>query len=161
MSIQRKKSKNYNDLIAQIHQIYGKTYDIPVLSVTFQVTDDCNLCCKYCYQINKQHHAMPFQVAKDFIDILLEDKNNISAYCNVKEIPAVILDFIGGEPLLQIDLIEQISDYFRQRTIELNHPWQYAYMLSICSNGVLYFAEPVQRYLKKHAGKLSFCISIG
>ena len=160
MSIQRKKSKNYNDLIAQIHQIYGKTYDIPVLSVTFQVTDDCNLCCKYCYQINKQHHAMPFQVAKDFIDILLEDKNNISAYCNVKEIPAVILDFIGGEPLLQIDLIEQISDYFRQRTIELNHPWQYAYMLSICSNGVLYFAEPVQRYLKKHAGKLSFCISI-
>ena len=160
MSIQKKKSRNFNDLMAHIYQVYGLEYDIPVLSLTFQVTDDCNLRCSYCYQIDKQHHVMPLQVAKDFIDILLEKKNNITAYCDLDQIPAIVIDFIGGEPLLQIDLIEQITDYFRQRTIELNHPWQYSYMISICSNGVLYFNDSVQKYLQKHKGKLSFCISI-
>ena len=33
-------------------------------NITFQITDDCNLCCSYCYQINKGHHKMSFEIAK-------------------------------------------------------------------------------------------------
>ena len=160
MSIKQAHQNNYNDVIEKICQLHGEEHKICTLSVTFQVTDACNLQCSYCYQINKQHHVMSLQIAKDFIDILLENKANISNYINITDIPAVILDFIGGEPFLQIDLIEEITEYFRQRTIELNHPWQYTYMLSICSNGTLYFTPKVQQYIKKHQDKLSFNISI-
>ena len=41
-------------------------------TVTFQVTDRCNLCCTYCYQINKKTHSMPFEVAKKYADFLLQ-----------------------------------------------------------------------------------------
>ena len=39
-------------------------------TITFQVTDDCNLCCSYCYQINKGHHKMSFETAKKLGDKL-------------------------------------------------------------------------------------------
>ena len=82
-------------------------------TITFQVTDDCNLCCSYCYQINKGHHKMPFEVAKKLVDKLLDnEKNSINNYIKFDKTIGVILDFIGGEPLLEIDLIDQIIDYF-------------------------------------------------
>ena len=74
-------------------------------TITFQITDDCNLCCSYCYQINKGHHKMPFEVAKKFIDKLLKKDSLIENYMESEESPGVILEFIGGEPLLEIDLI--------------------------------------------------------
>ena len=40
---------------------------------TLQVTDACNLACTYCYQINKHHHRMSFDIAKRYIDMILED----------------------------------------------------------------------------------------
>lgn len=39
-------------------------------TVTFQVTDKCNLACTYCYQINKSVRRMKFEDAKLFIDKL-------------------------------------------------------------------------------------------
>ena len=83
-------------------------------TITFQVTDDCNLCCSYCYQQNKGHHKMPFEVAKKLIDALLDSKeNSINKYIKTNETIGVVLDFIGGEPFLEVDLIDQIIDYFR------------------------------------------------
>jgi hypothetical protein len=41
-----------------------------------------------------------------------------------------------------------------------DHPWQYNHMISLCSNGVLYFDPKVQAYMKKHERHLSFNISI-
>lgn len=128
-------------------------------SVTFQVTDACNLRCSYCYQINKGHHVMPFSVAKKFVDYLLAaDESN--TYINPTISPAIILDFIGGEPLLEIDLIDRIIDYFLDQAIKKHHPWAEAYMISICSNGVLYFDPKFQAFIKKHQSHLSFSISI-
>ena len=75
-------------------------------TITFQITDDCNLCCSYCYQINKGHHKMPFEVAKKFIDKLLNNNDLIENYMQSIDSPGVILEFIGGEPLLEIDLID-------------------------------------------------------
>ena len=130
-------------------------------TITFQVTDDCNLCCSYCYQQNKGHHKMPFEVAKKLIDALLDSKeNSINKYIKTNETIGVVLDFIGGEPFLEVDLIDQIIDYFMQQCIILHHPWVDKFRVSICSNGVLYFTPKVQEFIKKHQTHLSFSVSI-
>ena len=128
-------------------------------TVTFQVTDACNLACTYCYQINKGHRSMSLDTAKKFIDLLLEaDETN--TYINPIISPFIILDFIGGEPLLEIELIDKIMDYFLIRAFELQHPWATRYCVSLCSNGVLYFTPEVQKFLNKHQYHLSLNITI-
>lgn len=129
-------------------------------TITFQITDDCNLCCSYCYQINKGHHKMPFKIAKTLIDELLRNDSLIENYVKSKNSLGVILEFIGGEPLLEVDLIDQIIDYFIEQCIILHHPWVDRFRVSICSNGVLYFTPKVQEFIKKHQTHLSFSISI-
>ena len=118
-----------------------------VRTVTFQVTDACNLRCKYCYQINKCTHSMPFEVAKKFFDLIIEADEESNDYINPLLANGLIIEFIGGEPFLEIDLIDKITDYCIDRMIELKHPWANKFMISICSNGVLYFDERVQRYI--------------
>ena len=55
----------------------------------------------------------------------------------------MVIEFIGGEPFLEIDLIDKITDYFINKLIKLNHPWATRYRISICSNGILYFEPKV------------------
>lgn len=126
---------------------------------TLQVTDACNLACTYCYQINKHHNRMPIDIAKKYIDMILEDDRD-NDYINTEISDGLIIEFIGGEPLLEIDLISEITDYLIERMIELDHPWLNKFMVSICSNGVLYFDPRVQEYIQKHKHYLSFSISI-
>lgn len=129
-------------------------------TVTFQVTDKCNLACTYCYQINKSVRRMKFEDAKLFVDKLLSGEDGFSEYVSVKNSPGIVIEFIGGEPFLEVDLIDQIVDYFRLRTIELNHPWADKFCISICSNGVLYTDPKVQKFLQKNKDCISFSVTL-
>lgn len=129
-------------------------------TVTFQVTDACSLACTYCYQINKGKHRMKFETATKFIDMLLDNESSTAKYLDSSNTQGVIIEFIGGEPFLEIDLIDQITDYFIEQLILRHHPWATRYRISICSNGVAYFEPKVQAYIKKHLNHLSFSISI-
>lgn len=129
-------------------------------SVTWQVTDDCNLKCSYCYQINKGKRRMSLETGKKFVDFLLSTTEENCDYINPTISPFIILEFIGGEPFLEVDLIDEIITYWRKRTIELNHPWADKYYLSICSNGTLYSEPNVQRFLQKYKSKLSFSVTL-
>lgn len=159
-----KKVEQFQDRLARLFpQPYDSEAKTKALArnVTFQVTDDCNLRCTYCYQIHKGHHSMPFDVAKRFIDMLLAAKDdNDNEYVNSENSPGLIIEFIGGEPFLEIDLMDQITDYFISEMLRLQHPWATRYMISICSNGLLYFDERVQKYMQKHKNHLSFSITI-
>ncbi len=137
-----------------------ETNKIQTANVTFQVTDACNLRCTYCYQINKSTHKMPFEVAQKFIDILLENDENTQQYIDTRSSDAIIIEFIGGEPFLEVELMDQIMEYFIKRMIETDHPWQYNWRISISSNGTLYFEPKVQDFIKKWMDHLSFNISI-
>ena len=119
-------------------------------TLTFQVTDRCNLQCSYCYQIHKGNHVMPFEVAKEFIDMLLRNDPSTRFYMDTRNVGSAILDFIGGEPLLEIELIDKIIDYFQEAAIREDHPWQYYFRVSMSSNGVRYFDPKVQEFIKKH-----------
>lgn len=131
-----------------------------IRTLTFQVTDACNLACKYCYQGNKSEHVMPIGVAQKFIDMVLDCDENTARYIDADNAPAVVLEFIGGEPFLQVELIDEIIDYFLKACIARHHHWATRYRISICSNGILYFDPKVQAFLKKHRENLSFSISI-
>lgn len=129
-------------------------------TVTFQVTEDCNLRCTYCYQIDKCKTSMPIDIGKKGIDFLLESTPENNSYINYENSPAIIIDFIGGEPLLEIDTIVELIEYFKKRSIELNHPWATRHRFCICSNGLLYFNSRFQNLLKKYGDEISFSISI-
>ena len=131
-----------------------------VKTVTFQITESCNLCCTYCYQTNKTKNVMPFEVAKKFIDLLIDDSYKDNTYFSMKETLGIVVEFIGGEPLLEIDLMDKITDYFRNRLIELKHPWIRHFRISMISNGVLYDTEEFQTFLKKNQKIMSFGISL-
>lgn len=127
----------------------GKAYE-----VTFIVTEDCNLRCSYCYQVHKNNkHRMSFDVAKKAIDYLLDNPQMFDA-------EAVLWDFIGGEPLLEIDLIDRIMDYIKIRTYKLGHKWSKNYRINIGTNGTLYDRSDVQRFVKKNKEKLNIGITI-
>ena len=129
-------------------------------TVTFQVTDSCNLSCKYCYQINKGKRSMSFETAKKAIDLLLSGEKGFKDFISPDNSPAIIIDFIGGEPLLEVELIDQIIEYFKKKTREQMHPWATMYRFSICSNGVEYFNPKVQELLRKHGHNISFNITL-
>ena len=114
------------------------------------------MACTYCYQNNKSKNRMSFKTAKNIIDNLLNDDN---CY-HTEKVQALIIEFIGGEPFLEIDLIQQIMDYFMSEGIKLNHRFLKYFMISISSNGLLYFDEKVQNFLKKYKNNLSLTISI-
>jgi sulfatase maturation enzyme AslB (radical SAM superfamily) len=72
----------------------------------------------------------------------------------------IIISFIGGEPLLEIKLINEIWEYFIEQLIKLNHPWKKHFRGCICSNGIPYFNTDVQEFLQKYSDLISFTISL-
>ena len=161
----RPKFEQYSDSISrlypELHQEKDENGKLPLSkSFTFQVTDACNLACTYCYQINKGIRVMNFEDAKNAIDLLLSGNKKFNTYLNPKFSPGIVIEFIGGEPFLQVDLMDQIVDYFRLKSIEMNHPWSKLFRISVCSNGVLYFDEKVQKFLEKNKNLISFSITI-
>lgn len=67
------------------------------------ITYDCNLRCSYCYEPKKAHHRMSAEKAKE---ILRNEIDNLDdSYTNV------IIQFMGGEPLLSFDLMKDVSEW--------------------------------------------------
>ena len=159
-----RRFEQYQDYIARLFPEYSNSEDgfrkNLSRTVTFQVTDKCSLCCTYCYQINKGERRMSFDTAKKLIDLLLSGEKGMNDYVSPENSPAIVLEFIGGEPLLEIELIDQICNYFFEQAIEMQHPWATKYIISICSNGVAYFDDSVQKFLNKHKNHISFSITI-
>jgi len=114
------KSTSYHELIEDIFPDLCK--DRRVRFITFQVTEDCNLRCKYCYQHAKTHHKMSFEMAKEFVDLLL---NEGVPYVTTANTAGVVFEFIGGEPFMEIGLIRQITNYIKEEMVKKNHPWKH------------------------------------
>jgi uncharacterized protein len=135
------------------------TSSIKTKNVTFVVTEKCNLNCTYCYETHKSGSRMSKEVAKDAVDFLF-DKEKVNGYYDTDEAPCLILEFIGGEPLLEIDLMDYIVEYFKFKAFSLEHPWAENYMISITSNGVLFRDKKVQDFIARNPGKVSIGITI-
>lgn len=123
-------------------------------NITFIVTKDCQLACKYCYLVGKNvQERMSWDTAKSFIDMVLENQTDFPE-------ESVVWDFIGGEPFLEIDLIDKICDYLKVRMYELDHHWFNSYRFSFSTNGINYHTQAVQNFIKKNRDHLSIGITI-
>ncbi len=88
--------------------------------ITLSITEDCNLRCKYCYMVHKsEFKVMSFDTAKKIVDFVLAQE--------VKK-ENVVWNFIGGEPTIEMDLIDKITDYIKIKQYALRHPWRNHYM---------------------------------
>lgn len=159
-----KSFEQYQDYLARLfkaREAYEKTEETDLTkTITFQVTDGCNLRCTYCYQINKGTRVMTFETAKKFFDLIVENSYKDDTYVSLKTTPGIVVEFIGGEPLLEIELIDKITDYVKWKLISENHPWSNTVLFSMISNGVEYFSPKVQEYLTKNNNCVSFGISL-
>lgn len=155
-----RKVRDYNSTIETF--FYDDIGDKNIRQVTFQVTDACNLRCTYCYQTNKQMHRMSFETAKKLVDYMFEEYNNPNNEIFYKDKAfGLVIEFIGGEPLLEAELIYQIMDYCETKFLEhQDYTWFLFHQYSICSNGVLYFTPAVQKILNDFRGVLSLSVTV-
>lgn len=131
-----------------------------VKTVTFIVTHQCNLRCTYCYETHKSDRRMDLETAKKCVDLLFAEDARNSELVNDRDAHGLIIEFIGGEPFLEIGLIDQTMEYFLNKAIELDHRWQTQYMINISTNGTLGDDPRVQQFMKKYAGRLSIGVTI-
>lgn len=118
-------------------------------TITFIVTKDCQLACKYCYLVGKNSkERMSFEVAKKAIDYILSHEAEM-----LEE--SVVFDFIGGEPFLEIELIDKVCDYIKTEMFRLNHHWFNSFRFSFSTNGINYHEKKIQNFVNKNRNHLS------
>lgn len=108
---------------------YSKTVvESPIKAMCLHISHDCNLRCKYCFastgDFGKGRKLMPFEVGKAAIDFLLEKsvgRENLE------------VDFFGGEPLMNFDVVKQIVEYARSKEEEYHKNFRF----TITTNGML------------------------
>lgn len=123
-------------------------------SVTFIVTKDCQLACKYCYLVGKNSkERMSWDIAKKTIDYILDYEHECQE-------DSIVWDFIGGEPFLEIELIDKICDYIKNEMFRRNSRWFNSYRFSFSTNGINFHTNKVQSFIRKNKNHLSIGITI-
>lgn len=93
-------------MVQQINQNKKRDIHSTSFSPTLCVTHRCNLSCVYCYQTEKNSGRMTLDTAKKCIDDI---------FLQIPEGTELIeISFIGGEPLLEMDLIRNIYEYTKE-----------------------------------------------
>ncbi len=99
-----------------------------VKALCLHIAHDCNLACKYCFAEEGEYHGrrelMSFEVGKKALDFLIENSGN---RVNLE------VDFFGGEPLMNWDVVKKLVLYGRSREKEANKKFRF----TITTNGVL------------------------
>ena len=87
----------------------------PIKAMCLHVAHDCNLRCEYCFaakgDFGGERKLMPLEVGKKAIDFLIErsgSRRNLE------------LDFFGGEPLMNFNVVKQVVAYARSKEKKYN-----------------------------------------
>jgi len=119
----------------EIYQKYNVTKDNgPIKSICLNIAHDCNLRCKYCFastgDFGGGRKLMTFEVGKAAIDFLLK---NCGSRRNLE------VDFFGGEPLMNFDVVKEIVRYSRAAEKVKNKNIRF----TITTNALLLDAEKI------------------
>ena len=116
---------------------------------------DCNLRCKYCYEHSKEPTSTAdIQKAKIFLDNVFERDFGSP---NSNKFVHIVLDFIGGEPTLHPQFIEECIDY-ALTLFKKYHVFKMGATFS--TNGTLFFTEGMKHLLDKYGYMLHIGFSI-
>lgn len=110
-----------------------------VKALCLHIAHDCNLACKYCFAEEGEYHGsralMSFEVGKKALDFLIA---NSGSRRNLE------VDFFGGEPLMNFDVVKQLVAYGREQ--EKIHDKNFRFTLT--TNGVL-LNKDIQEFANK------------
>lgn len=110
-----------------------------VKALCLHIAHDCNLACKYCFAEEGEYHGrralMSFEVGKKALDFLIANSGNRH---NLE------VDFFGGEPLMNFDVVKRLVAYGREQ--EKLHDKKFRFTLT--TNGVLLNKE-VEDFVNK------------
>ncbi len=99
-----------------------------IKALCLHVAHTCNLNCEYCFasqgKYNGDRAVMSFEVGKRALDFLIE---NSGSRRNLE------VDFFGGEPLMNFDVVKQLVSYARSIEKEKNKNFRF----TLTTNGVL------------------------
>lgn len=136
-----------HELIAA-QALFAPDLDVPptfaaaglVKSMCLMVAHDCNLRCRYCFgdtgEYGGDRQLMSREVGEAAIDYIIAH-SGARIHCEV--------DFFGGEPLVNMPVVEHITAYVRQREKETGKRFK----LTLTTNGLL-LDEKKQRFLDDH-----------
>jgi uncharacterized protein len=106
-----------------------------VKAMCLNITHDCNLRCEYCFasqgSYNGERSYMSFEIGKKSFDYLVAASG--------KRINLEV-DFFGGEPLMNFDVVKQLVEYGRSLEKKFNKRFRF----TITTNGVLLDDEKIK-----------------
>ena len=107
---------------------FGKKRETVVKALCLHIAHDCNLACRYCFAEEGEYHGrralMSFEVGKAALDFLIANSGNRK---NLE------VDFFGGEPTLNFQVVKDLVKYGREQ--EKIHNKNFRFTLT--TNGVL------------------------
>ena len=99
-----------------------------VKALCLHIAHDCNLACRYCFAEEGEYHGrralMSYEVGKKALDFLIA---NSGARRNLE------VDFFGGEPLMNWEVVKQLVEYGRSQEELHNKKFRF----TLTTNGVL------------------------
>ena len=103
-----------------------------IKALCLHVAHDCNLACKYCFAGEGEYHGdrglMSFEVGKKALDFLVK---NSGSRKNLE------VDFFGGEPSLNFEVVKQLVAYGRSLEKEKGKNFRFTYT----TNGIILTKE--------------------
>lgn len=106
-----------------------------VKALCLHIAHDCNLACRYCFAEEGEYHGrralMSFEVGKKALDFLVA---NSGSRVNLE------VDFFGGEPLLNWQVVKDLVAYGRSLEEQNNKKFRF----TLTTNGVLLDDEVLQ-----------------
>ncbi len=111
-----------------------------VKALCLHITHDCNLACKYCFAEEGEYHTgkrelMSYEVGKQALDFLVA---NSGSRRNLE------VDFFGGEPLMNWQVVKQLVEYGRSIEKAANKNFRF----TLTTNGVL-LNDEIQEFANK------------
>ncbi len=133
----------YRDFVAD----FAKRETV-VKALCLHVAHDCNLACRYCFAGEGEYHGerslMSLEVGKKALDLLVRSSGNRR---NLE------VDFFGGEPLMNFDVVKQLVAY--GRSLEEKHDKKFRFTLT--TNGML-LNDEILEFANKEMGNLVLSI---
>ena len=118
----------FTDDIYKDYIIDFKKRKTVVKALCLHIAHDCNLACKYCFAGEGEYQGdralMSYEVGKQALDFLVANSGNRR---NLE------VDFFGGEPLMNFDVVKKIVAYGR----ELEGKYDKHFRFTLTTNGIL------------------------
>ncbi len=119
-----------------------------VKALCLHIAHDCNLACRYCFAEEGEYHGrralMSYEVGKKALDFLIENSGNRR---NLE------VDFFGGEPLMNWQVVKDLVQYGREQEKKYNKNFRF----TLTTNGVL-LDEEIMEFCNKEMANVVLSI---